>query len=70
MRRCITPTPHSKPKYLSELVDIAGHESVQSTYINDKKASTHKINDNEGKKINYDSFIYVDRLTNNKIVLR
>lgn len=51
LRRCMTPNPHSKAKYLSELVE--GSEICRK----------------EGQKINYDSFFYIDKLTNNKIQL-
>ena len=47
----MTPNPHSKAKYLSELVDGAS------------------LTRREAQRINYDSFMYVDRLTNNKILL-
>ena len=51
LRRCMTPNPHSKAKYLSELVDGSG---------------THQ---KDSPMISYDSFFYVDKLTNNKIQL-
>lgn len=50
-------------------------ENTQSSSISHKKALSHSrfnrtnLIENQGRKINYDSFIYVDRLTNNKIVL-
>lgn len=50
-------------------------ENTQSSSISNKKAPSHtrfnrtNLIENQGRKINYDSFIYVDRLTNNKIVL-
>lgn len=80
MRRCITPTPHSKAKYLSELVDITdnlikktdtfheNHTKKECKYSH-FRGNQSNDNQNQGRKINYDSFIYVDRLTNNKIVL-
>lgn len=56
-------------------MDFNQVENNQSSSISNKKAPTHSrfnrtnLIDNQGRKINYDSFIYVDRLTNNKIVL-
>lgn len=50
-------------------------ENTQSSSISHKKALSHSrfnrtnLIENQCRKINYDSFIYVDRLTNNKIVL-
>lgn len=51
LRRCMTPNPHSKAKYLNELIDSSN--TCQK----------------DTRMISYDSFFYVDKLTNNKIQL-
>jgi hypothetical protein len=51
LQRCLTPAPHTKVKYLSEIVEGSDFQKQWNP------------------RVNYDTFIFVDRLTNNRIML-